>query len=229
MEQDYAAARELYAKASTFPYAAYELGKLYREGLGGEADEERAAWYFHQAFLGFQVMADKTPDDRLQHRVGWMLLHGVGTEQDEAAALPWLEKAAQGGNPFAKYQLGKLLLTGTDTVPKDTAWALELLTECAEDGNQYAQYTLGKAYLLSQDVPQDQGQAVHWLKLSAEQGNQYAKFFLDRLHFLLRCLAPVPHGPHLPGAASATCGWDPGGGGQQAQIEDPGEDNRHGP
>ncbi len=182
VEQDYGLARELYAKASTFPYAAYELGKLYRDGLGGETDEERAARYFRQAFLGFQVMADRSPDDRLQYRIGWMLLHGVGTEQDEAAALSWLEKAVQGGNTFAKYQLGKLLLTGTDTVPKDVERALKLLAECAEDGNQFAQYTLGKAYLLGQDVPQDQGQAVHWLKLSAEQGNRYAQFFLDRVY-----------------------------------------------
>ena len=182
VEQDYGLARELYAKAATFPYAAYELGKLYRDGLGGEADSDRAARYFRQAFLGFQVMADRSLDDKLQYRVGWMLLHGVGTEQDEAAALSWLEKAVQGGNTFAKYQLGKLLLTGTDTVPKDVERALKLLAECAEDGNQFAQYTLGKAYLLGQDVPQDQGQAVHWLKLSAEQGNQYAQQLLDHFY-----------------------------------------------
>ena len=182
VEQDYVAARELYAKASTFPYAAYELGKLYRDGLGGKVDNDCAARYFRQAFLGFQIMVDRSPDNRLQYRIGWMLLHGVGTEQDEAAALPWLEKAAKGGNPFAKYQLGKLLLTGAEEVPKDPERALELLTECAEDGSQYAQYTLGKAYLLGEDIPRDQGQAVHWLKLSAEQENQYAKFFLDRVY-----------------------------------------------
>ena len=182
VEQDYAAARELYAKAVTFPYAAYELGKLYRDGLGGEADEERAARYFRQAFLGFQVMADKSPDDWLQYRIGWMLLHGVGTERDEAAAVPWLEKSAQRGNALAKYRLGRLLLLGGETVSKDVQRALELLTECAEEGNQYAQYTLGKAYLLGGDIPQDQEQAVHWLKLSAEQGNQYAKYYLDRVY-----------------------------------------------
>ena len=182
VEQDYAAARELYAKAVTFPYAAYELGKLYRDGLGGEADEDRAARYFRQAFLGFQFLADRSLDDKLQYRIGWMLLHGVGTERDEAAALPWLEKAAAAGNQTAKYQLGKLLLTGADGGPRDTGRALELLTQCAEAGDQYAQYTLGKAYLLGQDIPQDQEQAVRWLKLSAEQGNQYAKFFLDRVY-----------------------------------------------
>ncbi len=182
VEQDYVAARELCAKAVTFPYAAYELGKLYRDGLGCESDEERAARYFRQAFTGFQIMAGRSPDDRLQYRIGWMLLHGEGTEQDEAAAMPWLEKAAQRGNALAKYQLGKLLLLGAETVPKDVDRALELLTECAEDGNQFAQYTLGKAYLLGGDVPQDQGQAVHWLGLSAEQGNQYAKYYLDRVY-----------------------------------------------
>ena len=182
VERDYAAARELYAKAVTFPYAAYELGRLYRDGLGGETDEERAAQYFRQAFLGFQVMAARSPDDRLQYRIGWMLLHGVGTERDEAAALPWLDKAAQGGNPFAKYQLGKLLLTGAGEVAKNTERALELLMERAEAGDQFAQYTLGKAYLLGQDISQDQERAVHWLKQSAEQGNQYAKFFLDRVY-----------------------------------------------
>nr|WP_325258280.1 MobP3 family relaxase [uncultured Oscillibacter sp.] len=182
VEQDYAAARELYAKAVTFPYAAYELGKLYRDGLGCEADEERAARYFRQAFTGFQIMAGRSPDDKLQYRIGWMILYGVGTEQDEAAALPWLEKAVERGNALAKYQLGKLLLLGAETVPKDVERALELLTEYAEDGNQFAQYTLGKAYLLGQDVSQDQGQAVHWLGLSAQQGNQYAQYYLNRVY-----------------------------------------------
>ncbi len=181
VEQDYAAALEFYTKASTIPYAAYELGKLYRDGLGCDADPDRAEWYFRQAFTGFQVMAQRAQDDKLQYRIGWMLLHGVGTEQDEAAALPWLGKAADSGNIFAKYALGTLLLCG-ETIPRNVDRALELLTECAEEGNQYAQYTLGKAYLLGQEIPQDQAEAVHWLKLSAEQGNQHAQYFLDRFY-----------------------------------------------
>ena len=181
VEQDYATALELYTKASSSPYAAYELGKLYRDGLGCTADTDRAEWYFRQAFTGFQVMAQRAQDDKLQYRIGWMLLYGVGTDPDEAAALPWLGKSADRGNTLAKYALGKLLLCG-ETIPRNVDQALELLTECAETGNQYAQYTLGKAYLLGQDVPQDQTEAVHWLRLSAEQGNQYAQYFLDRFY-----------------------------------------------
>jgi len=181
VDQDNRTALELYTKASTFPYAAYELGRMYRDGLGCEADEERAAFYFRQAFTGFQIMVRKAPDDKLQYRIGWMLLHGVGTGQDEAAALPWLEKAAGRGNSLAKYHLGKLLLCG-QSVPKDMERAAELLTQCAEDGDQFAQYTLGKAYLLGKDIPQDQEQAVRWLTMAAEQGNQYAQYFLDRFY-----------------------------------------------
>lgn len=181
VEQDYAAALELYTKASSSPYAAYELGKLYRDGLGCAVDADRAEWYFRQAFTGFQVLAQRAQDDKLQYRIGWMLLHGVGTDQDEAAALPWLGKSADNGNTFAKYALGKLLLCG-ETIPRNVDRALDLLTECAKAGNQYAQYTLGKAYMLGQDIPQDQAEAVHWLKLSAEQGNQYAQYFLDRFY-----------------------------------------------
>ena len=162
--------------------AMADLGRMYQDGLGRESDPELAREWYAKALAAFLEAEKSSPNRFTQYRIGWMLLHGVGTERDEAAALPWLEKAAQGGNSFAKYQLGKLLLTGTDAAAKDTERALKLLTECAENGNQYAQYTLGKAYLLGRDLPQDQGQAVRWLKLSAGQGNQYARFFLDRVY-----------------------------------------------
>lgn len=162
--------------------AMADLGRMYQDGLGRESDPELAREWYAKALAAFLEAEKSSPNRFTQYRIGWMLLHGVGTERDEAAALPWLEKAAEGGNSFAKYQLGKLLLTGTDAAAKDTERALKLLTECAENGNQFAQYTLGKAYLLGRDLPQDQGQAVRWLKLSAGQGNQYARFFLDRVY-----------------------------------------------
>ncbi len=162
--------------------AMADLGRMYQDGLGRESDPELAREWYAKALAAFLEAEKSSPNRFTQYRIGWMLLHGVGTERDEAAALPWLEKAAEGGNSFAKYQLGKLLLTGTDAAAKDTERALKLLTECAENGNQYAQYTLGKAYLLGRDLPQDQGQAVRWLKLSAGQGNQCARFFLDRVY-----------------------------------------------
>ena len=93
--------------------------------------------------------------------------------------MQWLGKAADHGNQFARYRLGKIYLTG-ESVPKDVQKALEYLTASAEQGNQFAQYTLGKLYLLGRDVKQDREQAKEWLTRSAAQGNEYAQFFLDR-------------------------------------------------
>ena len=90
------------------------------------------------------------------------------------------DKAAEQGNQFARYRLGKIYLTG-EPVPKDVEKALAYLTASADQGNQFAQYTLGKLYLLGRDVPPDREQAKEWLIRSAVQGNEYARFFLD--HF----------------------------------------------
>lgn len=106
---------------------------------------------------------------------GKLLLSQKRTEE----AVSWLSKAADHGNQFARYRLGKIYLTG-DAVPKDVQKALEYLTVSARQGNQFAQYTLGKLYLLGRDVKQDREQAKGWLTCSAAQGNEYAQFFLDR-------------------------------------------------
>ena len=68
------------------PFAAWELGKLYRDGVGTRPDDRQAAKYFASAFRGFQVMEARSHDDKPQYRLGWMLLHGVGVERDVAAA-----------------------------------------------------------------------------------------------------------------------------------------------
>ena len=103
-----------------------------------------------------------------------MLLDQKRTDE----ALRWLEMAADHGNQFARYRLGKLYLSG-DGVTKDVEKALEYLTASAKQGNQFAQYTLGKLYLLGQEVQQDKEQAIEWLTRSAAQGNPYAQYFLN--------------------------------------------------
>ena len=95
-------------------------------------------------------------------------------------AVSWYKKAADQGNSWAAYRLGKLYLEGK-AVPKDVPKAVGYLTFSAEQGNQYAQYTLGKLYLPGQDVKPDREQAWEYFCQSAEQGNEYAAFFLK--HF----------------------------------------------
>ena len=179
VEKDEVKAKELYRKSAAkgVPYAAYELAKLYRDGIGGEADARIAEEYFSQAFLGFRSMEQESHDDKLQYRIGWMLLRGVGTEKDEAAARVWLEKASRLGNPHAQYQLAKIILADPDSSPEQVDSVIEWLTRAAEGGNEFAQYALGRLLLEKGDTEN----GVRWLTASAEQGNIYAQYYLLHL------------------------------------------------
>ena len=113
---------------------------------------------------------------------GCFAIRGIKIKEDKNGPFVfiWFSQAAEQGNQYAQYRLGKLLLNG-DGVAKDVADAVHWLTEAADQGNQYAQYALGKLYLLGKDVPQDRDSTVCWFTQAAEQGNQYAQFFLDHM------------------------------------------------
>ena len=100
--------------------------------------------------------------------------------EQSPSKLERLRQAAERGNPFAQYHLGKLLLQGNE-IPKDAKDAVRWLTESAEQGNQYAQYALGKIYLLGKDAPKDFGTARMWFQRSADQGNHYAQYFVEHM------------------------------------------------
>ena len=182
--QDYERAHQLYtdSAAQGFPYAAYELGKMCRDGVGCLVDEAKSAVHFTQAFEGFLHLAQKGGDDKLLYRLGSMLLNGVGTEPDPMRAKGYFAKAARLGNPYAQYQLAKLLLIEAGTDPAQIKEAVGMLTESAERGDAFAQYALGRLYLRGEGVPRDRAEAVRWFAASAEQGNEYAQHALEHLN-----------------------------------------------
>ena len=196
VEQTYEMALQLYEQAAIngFPYAAWELGKAYRDGVGTAPDERLSARYFTAAFRGFQVLEAQSHDDMIQYRLGWMLLHGVGAERDEAAARKWFERSARSGNENAQYQLAKLILDSASSTPKEISQAVEWLTKLAETGSQYAQYALGKLYRDGGPMECNTVQAVIWFSQAAEQGHEYAMYALGKLNL-------------QTGNASAACRW----------------------
>ena len=148
--------------------AAYQLGRVWRDGLGVPPDDEKAEMWFRRAAEDGHSGAQYT-------------LAKILCEQGKIdEAIPWYKQAAEAGNQFAAYQLGKLYLTGED-VPKDVAKAVDFLTDAADQGNAQAQYILGKLYLLGKDVDLDQEMAEQWFTAAADQGHEYAQFFLDRM------------------------------------------------
>ena len=147
---------------------AYQLGRIWRDSLGVIPDDEKAEMWFQRAAGGGHCEA--------QYALA-KFLHQQGRI---AEAIPWYEQAAEGENPFAGYQLGKLYLSGED-VPKDVTKAVKYLTDAAEQDCAQAQYLLGKLCLLGQEVEQDYSIAEYWFTQAAEQGHEYAQFFLDHM------------------------------------------------
>ena len=98
---------------------AYQLGHIWRDGLGVLPDDEKAEVWFQRAAEGGHSGA--------RYALA-KLLHEQGRISE---AIPWYEQAAEGGNPFASYQLGKFYLAG-ENVPKDVSKAVEYLTDAAE-------------------------------------------------------------------------------------------------
>ncbi|MDL2274380.1 relaxase MobL [Oscillospiraceae bacterium OttesenSCG-928-G22] len=159
-------------------YAAYELAGMHEKGVATEVDAAMAQRYYRGAFSGFLTMDAQGSDDKLQYRLGKMLLDGKGTEPDIPRAAAYFTKAAENKNIHAQYQLAKLILDGQ--APGDRATALGWMQKSAEGGNELAQYALGKLYLVETD--KDIAQAIRWLTAAAEQGNQYAEYQLGKLY-----------------------------------------------
>ena len=147
---------------------AYQLGRVWRDGLAVPPDDEKAEMWFHRAAEDGHSGA--------QYALAKLLCEQGKIDE----AIPWYEQSADGGNPFATYQLGKLYLNG-EGVPKDVAKAVEHLTDAAEQDNPQAQYILGKLYLLGKGIDQDQEMAEQWLTEAADQGHEYAQFYLDHM------------------------------------------------
>ena len=62
-------------------------------------------------------------------------------EKDASKAVEWFTQAAEDGNSYAQYMLGKLYLEGKD-VPKDEETAVYWLDKSAGQGNGYARHLL---------------------------------------------------------------------------------------
>ena len=103
------------------------------------------------------------------------MLNRKSEKYDPQKALDLLMESAKLGCGVAKYQLGKLFLSG-EHFPKNIGYALRWLEEATEEKNQYAEYLLGKLYLKGEDVDQDLEKAMELLKRSSDQGNKYASY-----------------------------------------------------
>lgn len=183
VEQDLENAFHLFSLSADqdFPYASFECGKACRDGVGTSQNPTSADRHFKDAYHGFVALNDKRADDKLQYRIGWMLLTGTGVEADAEKAVEYFEKSAALGNTFAQYQLAKMIFKEESPDPFRFAQAVEWMHKAAAGGNDNAMYALGKLYL-DHPAKQDINASVYWFTQAADASNQFAQYRLGKLY-----------------------------------------------
>ena len=162
-------------------YAQYQLGKMYRDGIGTEVNLEESSLWYAKAYAGFLTMEETMADDKLYYRLGSMNMTGTGTEVDLEKARYYFEKAAELGNADALYGLGKLYLK-PEFPDYDPAKAVEYLEESAAKGNAFAKYQLGKLLCQGELVPKDIARGLPFLEELAENGVTFASYLAGKVY-----------------------------------------------
>lgn len=103
---DHERARELLepAAAQDHPLALSLLARMYREGLGVQADLPRAFTLMRRAAEAGYPAA--------QYEAAVALLNGMGVIPDQSQAHDWLRQASTAGHPNAQLTLARLILRG---------------------------------------------------------------------------------------------------------------------
>jgi TPR repeat protein len=174
--QDYAKARELYEKASSWPgendSAMNNLGALYQAGSGVAQDYAKAReWY---------VKAAEKGNAYAMNSLGLLYDMGLGVATDYGKAREWYVKAAEKGNKDALNNLAQHYDLGRG-IAQDFGKAREWYEKAADKGNAYAMYRLGLLYENGRGMAQDYAKAREWYLKAAEKGNEDAKANLMQL------------------------------------------------
>jgi hypothetical protein len=127
-----------------------------------------------------QPLADKGIA-RAQFRLAYMYYLGRGFAKDTVtadsmirAALPAIQKFADGNRPWAQSDLGSLYEDGL-VLARDFSKAVGWYRSAAEQGYPGAQTNLGMMYARGRGVSSNRSTAIEWFKKAASQGDNVAK------------------------------------------------------
>ena len=196
--------------------AQFNLGSLYENGLGVEADAEMAAqWYRAAAARRLDLarlalarlqrsgLLEPEPDEdqfklletaarrglaEAQYELAVAYDRGLGVTQNHAIAAGWYQRAAEQGLTEAQYNLATLYDEGLGT-PRDFERAREWYMRAADAGEARAMNNLGYIYEKGLGGPRDYGKAVVWYRRAAHRGLAIAQSNLAALHYLGRGVA----------------------------------------
>ncbi len=129
--------------------AQHNLGILYNDGLGLEADLVEAAKWYRRAAQGGNANA--------QTKMGVFLARGLGLAQDYDEAVSWFREAAEQHHAQAQFNLGILYATGSG-VDEDRVQALMWLNLAHEAGVEQAAQP--REMLIREMTPEDVEEAA---------------------------------------------------------------------
>ena len=194
------------AARSGIPWAQYDYAARLAQGLGSRQDSAAAARWYAAASRQGVVAADLAqadlgtgPDGELSEAAATALLRAASRGNagaswrvyrlmlrgdlpgDRADALRHLERAAQGGDPAAVGELGKLLIAG-DGLPVDEARGLALLETAARANSTDAQYNLAAALYRGGGGEGRMAEAWLWFDAAAEAGDSRSIVWRERAY-----------------------------------------------
>lgn len=187
------------ASRSNNPAGLFYLGQMYEDGLGVEADFNKAFKLYVQAadldypeamgrLAFFYLVGEKVPQDfkaaanfhiraalqgldTSQCDLGRMYQEGIGVERDLEQAAHWYFRAAVQGHALSQFRLGQMFFHGHGT-DQDFVKAIYWHEQAAKLGYVDAQCELAR---LKQDQHhpdlRDPDGAIFWARTAAEQGS----------------------------------------------------------
>ncbi len=107
-----------------------------------------------------------------------------GVTKDPVEARVWFERAAQGGDRKAMFNMGMFYFEGTGG-PKDEAAAAKWFRKAADLGLIDGQYNLARLYEQGSGVARDPAEAYKWYLIAARSGDEEARAAAEALSPLL--------------------------------------------
>jgi uncharacterized protein len=153
--------------------AAYDLGRMFRDGIDGDPDPSEARAWFRRA------MDKGHPAATTAYAL--MLATGAGGAPDRDAAFRLLLLATARGDDQGPYALGVLREEGpaaSGGPSKSTLRAAFWFRIAGQRGHVDAMFNLGRLYLAGEGVPSDAATAYVWFLRAAKAGDAQAQLIV---------------------------------------------------
>ncbi|XP_001368974.2 LRP2-binding protein [Monodelphis domestica] len=173
--------------------AVYQLGVMYYDGLGTEANPEKGVEYMKK-ILDSTCPQAKHLKYAAAYNLGRAFHEGQGVPHDEKEAERLWLLAADNGNPNASVKAQSILgLYYSTKQPKDLEKAFFWHSEACGNGSLESQGALGLMYYYGQGIPQDTEAALQCLRQAADRGNVYAQGnlveYYYKMKFFTKCVS----------------------------------------